>query len=120
MRLRCTFLLLFTFVLAALQTFSIYNYQGEKVDESELVHYAVGFLSGDLDPKWYGYGTLGMYLLGAIYFVSGLGQIFAGYYDSFLAYASQVYENGYFIIIARYLFAFIGICTALILSLIHI
>lgn len=101
-------------LLAALQAVSIYNYQGEKVDESELVHYAVGFLGGNLDPVWVGYGTFGMYLLGAIYFLVGAWQVFLGRYDSLLSYASELYEDhGFFIILARFSFALIGVVAAL-------
>ena len=96
-------------LLPLVQSLSIWNYQGDKVDESELVHFAVGFLGGDLDPKWYGYGSLGMYLLGIIYYLFGSLLIFIGDFTSMIEFGSSLFDSGFFFIVARLLFAFLGV-----------
>ncbi|MBX2847244.1 MAG: hypothetical protein KTR16_02900 [Acidiferrobacterales bacterium] len=83
------------------QVYSIWNFSGEKVDESELVLFAVGFLGGDLDPVWDGYGHLGMYLLGLLYYVDGSISVLLGKFSSLLEYASDGLESGRFYILGR-------------------
>jgi hypothetical protein len=97
----------------ALQTLSLWNYQGDKVDETELVHYAVGFLGGNLDPGWYIYGPVGMYVLAAAYYIVGLVQVTLGIAPSLLDYASRAFDSGFFILFGRAIFAALGALTVL-------
>lgn len=99
--------------IAWIQCLSIWNYHGEKVDESEIFHFAIGFLGGDLDPKWYGYGSFSMYLLGVVYAVLGAISILIGHSASLLEFASFAYDSGFFAITARLVFALIGAVTVL-------
>jgi hypothetical protein len=89
----------------------VWNYGGDHVDESELVHYAVGFLGGGLDPFWYGYGYVGMCLLGAVYFVVGLVYLSVGRVDSLLEFASLLFDSDIFMILGRLVFAAVGALT---------
>jgi hypothetical protein len=100
--------------VAALQTHSLWDFRGDRVDESELVHYAVGFLGGDLDPGWYGYGSLGMYLLAAWYALLAVPLLLLGVHSDIGEYAQQLFaETGFFFVSARFLFAAIGVATVL-------
>lgn len=100
-------------LIASLQCLSAWNYAGDQVDESELVHYAVGFLGGDLDPYWYGYGYVGMLILGAVYFVMGSLYVLAGSANNFLEVASFLYDTDAFMIAGRLVFALIGATTVM-------
>ncbi|MDP8929670.1 MAG: hypothetical protein M3O70_14130 [Actinomycetota bacterium] len=113
-RLRVLAFALLVAALAALQAHTTWQYRGDQVDESELVHYAVGFFGGDFDPHWYGYGSLGMYLLFIIYAVLAGPALLFGPLDSLDAYAQQLFHNGYFFIVARYVFAVVGLLTVLV------
>lgn len=103
-------------LITLFQVTSIWFYHGDKVDESELVHFAVGFLGGDLDPVWDGYGHLGMYLLGLVYFLLGIIPVAVGKFDSFVDYGTQLLSNGYFFIVARFIFAAIATLAVLALA----
>ena len=46
-------------IVCILRTYSAWIFAESKVDESELVLFAVGFLGGNLDPGWNGYATWG-------------------------------------------------------------
>ncbi|MBX2847246.1 MAG: hypothetical protein KTR16_02910 [Acidiferrobacterales bacterium] len=97
----CTYLILITALVILSQVVSAWFYQGPKVDEAELVLYGVGFLKGDLDPLWDGYGHLGMYMLGLLYFLIGVLSTTLGVYSDFADYGAQFLEAGYFFILAR-------------------
>lgn len=98
-------------VIVVLQCLSAWHYAGDQVDESELVHYAVGFLGGDLDPHWYGYGYVGMVLLGAVYFFMATLYVCLGWASNFLEVASFLYDTDAFMIAGRLVFALIGATT---------
>ena len=70
--------LLTIFLLAMIQTHTLWDYQGEVADENALVYFAVGFFGGDFDPHWYGYGAIGMYILYAVYMVLSLPLLLFG------------------------------------------
>ncbi len=101
------FLLYFAVLLSIviLQVYSAWNYRGDKVDESEMVLFAVGFLGGDLNPTWDGYGHFGMYLLGLVYYVDGLLNLLLGQSNSLVEYASNALGSGRFYILGRLTFA---------------
>jgi hypothetical protein len=97
-------------LLPLIQVTSLWFYQGSKVDEAELVLFGVGFLGGDLDPQWDGYGHLGMYLLGGLYFLMGWSAIIFGEFDSFIQYAADNIFTGDFYVAAR---LFMAVCWML-------
>lgn len=99
--------------LALIQTWTIWDYFGVRVDEKAMYMYAVGFLGGDLDPRWFGYGSLGMYLLAAVYLLLAIYPLAGGYFSSLEAYAMQAFYNGYFVLVARYVFALMGLGAVL-------
>jgi hypothetical protein len=97
--------------IALLQAVSMWAYRGDRVDESEIVHFAVGFLGRDLDPGWYGYGSLGMYLLFVVYALLAIPALAFGPFGNVSEYAEQVFSGGYFFIVGRYVFAVFGVLT---------
>jgi hypothetical protein len=101
----------FIFCVALIQCLSVWNCQGEKVDESEIFHFSVGFLGGDLDPHWYGYGYIGMALLGIIYWVIGQIYLILGYVNSWVEFASLLFDSNIFLNTGRFVFALIGAAT---------
>jgi hypothetical protein len=99
--------------LGLIQTASIWNFTGEKVDESALFHFSIGFLGGDLNPYWTGYGSVGKYLLSLIYFLLFIPLYLIGKFDSLEEYAMQMYYNGYFVLTARYVFTILSLIAVL-------
>lgn len=97
--------------VAALQAHSVWAYRGDRVDESELVHFAVGFLGRDLDPGWYGYGSLGMYVLFAVYALLAVPALLFGPFGSLSEYAQLLFSGGYFFGVGRFVFAVLGVLT---------
>ena len=86
---------------------SIYGYSTWNMDEEVPVVKALGFLDVDLDPRWFGYHTLPMYLFSTMYAVIyGAYRIF-GLVDSKLEFASLLFTNeAIFFISARLLCCF--------------
>ena len=97
-----------------MQTVTIWDFFGERVDENAIFLYSVGFFGGDMDPHWYGYGNLGMYLLWIVYLLLAIPQLIVGEFASLDEYAMQVFYNGYFVLVARYVFAAIGVLAVFI------
>lgn len=110
------FFVLFLVLLPLFQAISIWFFQEKKVDESELVLFAVGFLGGDPDPVWNHYGHLGMYILGAIYYLIGFVAIVAGKFESWVDYAARFIFDGTFYQIGRYICALSLAFSVLLLS----
>lgn len=112
---RWIILIAIMFILGALQTVSMLHFSGDRVDESELYHFAVGFWGNDWDVHWYeAYGPLGMYLLSFFYLLLYPFFYLSGAVQSLDQYASQLFTNGFFLHSARWLYATIGIGTAFI------
>ncbi len=105
-------LALMAVLVAAFQVVTLWHWGGDKVDESEIVHFAIGFFGGDLDPKWQGYGHLPMYLLFLVYAALGSLPVALGVFSDFGGYTMQVFESGVFFQIARHFFAFVGVMAA--------
>ncbi|MBX2847243.1 MAG: hypothetical protein KTR16_02895 [Acidiferrobacterales bacterium] len=88
---------------------------GAKVDEAEIVLFAIGFFGGDLDPVWDGYGHLNMYLLGAgiaIYAFIG-SVVYEQTFNQFVLeklFSEQIYA------IARYFFTIAAVAGILVAS----
>jgi uncharacterized protein (UPF0276 family) len=101
-------------VLPFIQVTTFWLYGGSEVDESELVYFGLGFLGGDLDPVWDGYGHLAMYLLGACYFAIGSLSVLFGDAASLVDYAADHLFSGHFFIVAR---IFMAICGMLAIAL---
>lgn len=102
----------FLAIVALLQCYSSVYFSGQKVDESEVVAYAVGFLGGDLNPHWFGYGSFPLYALSLVYLVIWTGGHLIGWFGPLDEYAAQlVHDEAFFYIIARYLFALVGVVT---------
>lgn len=98
---------LLALVLSPLLCCSIYGYSTWVVDEQVLVVRALGFLDFDLNPRWFGYHTLPMYLLSAMYAVIyGVYRVL-GLVDSKLEFASLLFsKEAVFFISGRLLFCF--------------
>lgn len=97
-----------------LQCYTLVHFTGQKVDESEVVAFAVGFLGGDLNPHWFGYGSFPLYLLSIVYFIVWLMGHAFGVFGSLAEYARMLITDEHFFYgMARYLFACIGVATVL-------
>ncbi|WP_157493422.1 hypothetical protein [Desulfonatronovibrio magnus] len=97
--------------MALIQTYTIWDYFGVRVDEKALFMYSIGFFGGDYNPNWFGYGSLGMYILYIAYMLLAIFPILGGYFASLDEYAMQVFYNGYFVLVARYVFSVLGIAA---------
>lgn len=105
-------LLLITLVVIPLMhTYTLWYYSGEKVDESEIVHYAIGFFGGDLNPHWYGYGGFVMYTMSLAYWLSGIFSVVVGQFDNLSDYLLQIFTSGYFFQLGRYIASVAGLLT---------
>ena len=98
-------ILLAVFLIALFQTYTLWDYWGEQADENALVYFAVGFFGGDFNPHWTGYGAIGMYILHAVYFLLALPQLLFGKFESMDEYTMQLFYNGYFLQVGRFVFA---------------
>ena len=104
--------------IAALQTQSLRANIADHVDEGELIHYAIGFFGGDLDPRWYGYGTLPMYLLAGVFFATGSVIVALGVFDTFDQYTQQIFHNGHFYILSRYFISILSVTAVFVFAVI--
>ncbi|HNV80462.1 MAG TPA: LamG domain-containing protein [Tenuifilaceae bacterium] len=98
-------LLIAVLVIGLLQTYTIWDFWGERIDENNVYNYSIGFFGGDFNPHWDGYGNLGMYILYIVYIVFSIPSLLVGKYSSLDEYAMQMFYNGYFVLVARYVFA---------------
>lgn len=105
---------LLVLIVALIQTHTIWDFFGERADENGLFHYAIGFFGGDFNPIWTGYGNLGMYIIYLVYMTLSLPFLLIGKFDSLEEYAMQMFYNGYFVLVARYTFAVLGVITVFI------
>lgn len=107
---------MFISLVALLQTHTIWDFFGERVDENAIFHFSIGFFGGDFNPQWDGYGHIGMYLLYFVYIILFIPFYIFGKFTSFDEYAMQIFYNGYFVLVARYIFAAIGFVAVLVYS----
>jgi len=63
---------------AVLRAGSALHYSTWAMDEHFIVPFAVGFLGGDLNPHWFGYHTLPMYILAVCYHLEYLAFLLSG------------------------------------------
>lgn len=103
-------------VVAGLQAVSVWRFDHPRVDESEVVHFAVDMLGGDLDPGWYGYGTLNMYMLLLVYRVAYGLQRAMGLVTDMEDFARALFRGGLFFQIGRYVYAVYGVATVAVLG----
>ncbi len=98
---------------------SIFNYSIFDIDEEYTIKYAVGFLGYDFNPRWFGYHTLPMYLLSAVYFIIyGIYYIF-NIVSSKVEFVSLLFDdNGVFFISARIVCSLIYTIGCFVLSII--
>lgn len=108
------FLSVILLIVPFVHTYTLWFYSGEKVDESEIVHYAIGFFGGDLNPHWLGYGGFVMYIMYLFYWLLGLLGILVGHFDNLTEYLLQIFTNGYFFQSGRYLVSVAGMLALLV------
>lgn len=100
---KCLIILL-AIAVAFLKSGSVLNYSTWSVDEQQLVTFAVGFLNFDLNPRWFEYHTLPMYILAVVYFIIYHFYLFLGLVSSKIEFASLLFSNdAVFFISARIL-----------------
>ena len=91
--------------ISAVRAWSIFNYSIWTVDEEQIVIHALGFLDYDFNPRWFGYHTLPMYVLSALYFSAYYALLFTGVVSSNIEFVSLVFtEHSFFFTPARLLF----------------
>ncbi len=100
-------LIIFGLVLVTLlRSGDALNYTHWKIDEHFIIPFSVGFLGGDLNPKWFGYGTFPMYVLSALYFIILQVYLALGLVASKLEFASLIFkDDAVFYVSARLLFS---------------
>ncbi|MBK8805551.1 MAG: hypothetical protein IPO21_02415 [Bacteroidales bacterium] len=103
-------------LLAFIQVVTILNYSGEKVDENAIFYFSIGFFGGDFNPHWFGYGSFGMYLLYIVYIILYIPAYLFNGFSSLSEYAMQMFYNGYFNLVARYVFALFGVLGVFLLG----
>lgn len=72
---------------------SLRGYSNWIIDEHFIVTIALGFLGGDLNPHWFNYHPLPMYLLGAVYLVMYLGARLFGLVGSRPEFAALLFSH---------------------------
>jgi hypothetical protein len=94
-------------LLSVLRSATSLNYSFWHVDENQIVVRALGFIDGDLNPRWFGYHTLPMYLLSLIYYVEYLVLLGLDVVSTKTEFASLLFsQHGLFFVPARLLFGF--------------
>jgi len=109
-------LIIISFLVALFQVYSLWDFDGEKIDESTIFLYSIGFFGGDFNPNWFGYGSLGMYLVYLAYIILYVPMYIMGKFTSLEEYAVQILYNGYFIAVARYVFALFSVYAIVLYS----
>jgi len=99
-----------------LRSASLRGYSNWAMDEQFIVPIAAGFIGFDLNPRWFNYHPLPMYLLGAVYLVLyGVARIFGWVADK-PAFVSLLFDHhGVFYVPAKLLggFAYTAGCAVL-------
>lgn len=92
--------------VALLKSTSIWNYSYYNFDEQYVVALAVGFLGSDLNPKWFIYHTLPIYILSVFYHIEFAVYFFSGLVSSKVQFVSMLFsDNRVFYITARVVFS---------------
>jgi len=92
--------------VSVLRAWSIFNYSTWSIDEEQIVIRALGFLNYDFNPRWFGYHTLPMYILSAVYFVAYYFFLLSGQVVSNIDFASSIFSNdAFFFISGRIVFS---------------
>lgn len=78
--------------VTALRSLVLVHYDTWQIDEERVVLIAMGFIDFDLNPRWFNYHPLAMYVLGAVYFIQYLGYRLFGLVDSKAEFASLLYS----------------------------
>ena len=96
-------------VISVLRAGSALHYTTWHMDEHFIVPFAVGFLDYDLDPHWFVYHTLPMYIIAGMYAVLYFFYELAGLVHSKAEFASLLFEHD----------AIFYISARLLVSLVH-
>lgn len=103
---RISTLLCVIIIIAVIKSFSIWNYSHFNIDEQAVVNFAVGFLDYDFNPEWFGYHTLPMYFLYAVYHLIYYLYLAVGYVSTKSEFASLLFSNDkIFFITAKLVFS---------------
>jgi len=106
-------------LVSVLRAGSALHYSTSNVDEHFVVPFAVGFLDFDLNPRWFFYHTLPMYIIAGMYTVLYWCFDLTGLVHSKVEFASLLFENdAVFYASARLLVSCIHTLGAFVLALI--
>jgi hypothetical protein len=105
--------------VALVRSASLLGYSTWIVDEERIVAIAVGFIGFDLNPRWFNYHPLPMYLLGAVYHLMYLVGHALGLFPSRVAFASLLFSHdAVFYVPAKLLSSFVYTVGCAVLGLI--
>lgn len=102
--------------ISLLRTLPLVNFQYGNIDEHHIIRFALGFLDFDLNPGWFAYHPLPMYVLSGVYQVMYYGSVLLGLVESRAEFAAQLFSgDAVFYVPARFLFALVhtGGCVLL-------
>lgn len=96
---------------------TIFDYSLFAIDEQLVVVRAMGFLGGDLNPRWFIYHSFPLYILGAVYFLQYLFASIVGTVSSKAEFVSLLFDHhAQFYITARLLCSIVYTSGAAILA----
>ncbi len=91
-------------LVTAIRSWPLFSYSTWMIDEERIVTIALGFLDGDLNPRWFNYHPLPMYLLAGWYLVQyGLYSLL-GLVASKAEFAALLFSNDAHLYVSAKLF----------------
>lgn len=104
--------------IALVRSAALLGYSNWIIDEHFIVAIALGFIGGDLNPHWFNYHPLPMYLLGVVYFVMYLGARLFGLVHSRPEFVALLFgHDAVFYVPAKLLGSFVYTAGAGVLAL---
>jgi len=86
-------LALIVVLITLVRSAEVFGYSTWIIDEERIVTTALGFLDFDLDPRWFNYHTLPMYILGAWFMVQYGIYLLLGLVGSKTEFVALLYSN---------------------------
>lgn len=107
---------MFALAISLVLCTSAFFYNGQKVDESEIVINAVAIAAGGWSPEWSGYGHLGMYIAAAALVLASVLLQVAGVASSYADGIYLLFQDEAAYRITRIVYTLADVLTALLLA----